>query len=80
MTQAPRKPIAAEAASLRPETLLVHGGTTRSQWGETSEALFLTQGFVYQSAEQAAARFLGEDRASSIRASPIRQSRCSRTG
>ncbi|MEZ5774830.1 MAG: O-succinylhomoserine sulfhydrylase [Hyphomicrobiaceae bacterium] len=61
MTQAPRKPIAAEAASLRPETLLVHGGTTRSQWGETSEALFLTQGFVYQSAEQAAARFLGED-------------------
>jgi O-succinylhomoserine sulfhydrylase len=46
---------------LAPETLLVHGGTMRSQWGETSEALFLTQGFVYASAEQAAARFTGED-------------------
>ncbi len=30
-----------------PETQLVHGGTLRSQFGETSEALFLTQGFVY---------------------------------
>ena len=36
-----------------PETQLVHGGTLRSQFGETSEALFLTQGFVYKSAEQA---------------------------
>ncbi|MFM1814905.1 MAG: hypothetical protein RLZ98_1600 [Pseudomonadota bacterium] len=40
-----------------PETLLVHGGTLRSQFGETSEALFLTQGFVYDTAEQAEARF-----------------------
>ena len=45
----------------RPETQLVHGGTLRSQFGETSEALFLTQGFVYTSAEQAEARFKGED-------------------
>ncbi len=45
----------------RPETELVHGGTMRSQWGETSEALFLTQGFVYDSAEQAEARFKQED-------------------
>lgn len=45
---------------LRPETQLVHGGTMRSQFGETSEAMFLTQGFVYDSAEQAAARFTGE--------------------
>jgi O-succinylhomoserine sulfhydrylase len=44
---------------LSPETRLVHGGTLRSQFGETSEALFLTQGYVYDSAEQAEARFLG---------------------
>ena len=44
-----------------PETLLVHGGTLRSNFGETSEAMFLTQGFVYQSAEQAEARFKDED-------------------
>lgn len=45
----------------RPETHLVHAGTLRSQFGETSEALFLTQGFVYDSAEQCEARFKGED-------------------
>ena len=38
-------------------TSAVHGGTKRSQWGEVSEALFLTQGFVYDSAEAAASRF-----------------------
>jgi len=43
----------------RPATELVHGGTLRSQFAETSEALFLTQGFVYASAEEAEARFLG---------------------
>ncbi|MCM2560734.1 O-succinylhomoserine sulfhydrylase [Lutimaribacter sp. EGI FJ00015] len=42
----------------KPRTKLVHGGTRRSQWGEVSEAIFLTQGFVYDSAEQAEARFL----------------------
>ncbi|WP_420324712.1 O-succinylhomoserine sulfhydrylase [Mameliella sp.] len=44
-------------------TNLVHGGTKRSQWGEVSEAIFLTQGFVYDTAEAAEARFLkaGED-------------------
>jgi len=45
----------------QPETELIHGGTMRSQWGETSEAVFLTQGFVYTSAEQAEARFKNED-------------------
>lgn len=45
----------------RPATKLVHGGTLRSQFGETSEAIFLTQGFVYESAEAAEARFKGED-------------------
>ncbi|WP_135501805.1 O-succinylhomoserine sulfhydrylase [Roseovarius aestuariivivens] len=44
-------------------TKLVHGGVRRSQYNEVSEALFLTQGFVYDSAEAAEARFLqaGED-------------------
>src|ERR1700754_1018529 len=49
------------AARYRPETRLVHSGTLRSQFGETSEALFLTQGFVYDTAEQCEARFKGED-------------------
>ena len=42
---------------LRPATRLVHGGTMRSQFGELSEALFLTQGYAYNSMEQAEARF-----------------------
>ena len=44
-------------------TRAVHSGTRRSQYGEVSEAIFLTQGFVYDTAEQAQARFeaLGED-------------------
>lgn len=40
-----------------PRTQAVHAGTRRSQYGEVSEAIFLTQGFVYDSAEQAAQRF-----------------------
>ena len=39
-------------------TKAVHGGTKRSQFGELSEAIYLTQGFAYDSAEQAEARFL----------------------
>ena len=44
-------------------TQMVHGGTRRSQYNEVSEAVFLTQGFVYDTAEQAEARFLkaGDD-------------------
>ena len=45
----------------RPATELVHGGTLRSQFGETSEAIFLTQGYVYENAEAAEARFKGDD-------------------
>jgi len=52
---------ALSTARYRPETRLVHSGTLRSQFGETSEALFLTQGFVYDSAEQCEARFKGDD-------------------
>ncbi len=44
---------------LSPATLLVHGGIARTQFAETAEALFLTSGFVYDSAEQAAATFAG---------------------
>jgi len=47
--------------SWRPATSLVHGGTMRSPFGETSEAMYLTQGFVYDNAEAAEARFNGED-------------------
>ena len=57
----PKAPPASSTARYRPETRLVHSGTLRSQYGETSEAMFLTQGFVYDSAEQCEARFKGED-------------------
>ncbi len=46
---------------LRPATQLVRGGQMRSGFDETSEALFLTSGFVYDSAEQAEATFLGTE-------------------
>lgn len=44
-----------------PETLLVHGGQLRTGFGETAEALFLTQSYVYETAEQAEARFKDEE-------------------
>ena len=44
----------------RPATRLVRGGCRRSPHGETSEALYLNSGFVYDDAEQAEARFEGE--------------------
>ena len=49
------------ARKLRPATQLVHGGILRSSFGENSEALFLTQSYVYDTAEQAERRFKGED-------------------
>jgi O-succinylhomoserine sulfhydrylase len=64
------KPSQAAAAKSNPsssdpswqsETLLVHAGVLRTAFGETSETLFLTQSFVYDSAEQAEARFKDED-------------------
>lgn len=61
MGSSDKKTISADPATWSPETQLVHGGSLRSQYGETSEALFLTQGFVYGSAEQAEARFKNED-------------------
>jgi O-succinylhomoserine sulfhydrylase len=44
-------------APLRASTRVVHGGTMRSQFAELSEALYLTQSFVYESAESAESRF-----------------------
>ncbi|WP_282603367.1 O-succinylhomoserine sulfhydrylase [Paracoccus sp. PARArs4] len=52
MTNSPDK-------KLHPRTEAVHHGTRRSQYGEMAEAIFLTQGFVYDSAAQAEARFEG---------------------
>lgn len=49
------------SANWRAATRLVHGGTSRSEFGETSEAMYLTQGFVYDSAEAAEARFSGDE-------------------
>jgi len=45
----------------KPATQAVRGGTARSEFGETSEALFLTSGYTYDNAAQAAARFTGEE-------------------
>ncbi len=44
----------------KPATQAVRGGTARSEWGETSEAMFLTSGYAYDCAGDAAARFAGE--------------------
>jgi O-succinylhomoserine sulfhydrylase len=43
-----------------PETLAVRGGLLRSNFGETAESIFLTQGYIYESAEQAEQAFAGE--------------------
>ncbi len=45
----------------QPETLAVRAGTVHSQFNEHSEAMFLTSSFVFDSAAQAAARFIGEE-------------------
>ena len=50
----------ASGAGFRPDTVAVRGGLSRSGFDETAEALFLTSGFVYQSAEQAEAAFKDE--------------------
>ena len=52
---------AKNAKEWKPRTRQVHSGSARSGFGETSEAIFLTSGFCYENAEQAAARFAGED-------------------
>lgn len=49
-----------DVSSLRPQTRLVRGGTLRSGFDETSEAIFMTSGYVYPSAEEAEAAFKGD--------------------
>jgi O-succinylhomoserine sulfhydrylase len=49
-----------DAAGLRPQTLAVRGGLLRSNFAETAEAIFLTQGYVYDDAAQAEGAFKGE--------------------
>ncbi|MBK7273919.1 MAG: O-succinylhomoserine sulfhydrylase [Actinomycetales bacterium] len=49
-----------EVRRWRPDTYAVRGGLTRSEFDETSEAVFLTSGFVYDSAQQAEAAFKDE--------------------
>lgn len=50
-----------DSPNYRPETLAVRAGQERSQFGEHSEALYLTSSFVFQNAAQAARRFSGEE-------------------
>ncbi|MBF0687657.1 MAG: O-succinylhomoserine sulfhydrylase [Cellulomonas sp.] len=49
-----------DRTTLRPDTLAVRGGLVRSEFGEMSEAVFLTQGYSYPTAAQAEAGFAGE--------------------
>jgi O-succinylhomoserine sulfhydrylase len=60
MSTIPGTSFAAGLEGLSLETLLVHGGTLRSGFGELSEAIFATQSYVYQSAEEAEERFKSE--------------------
>src|SRR5262249_55391933 len=53
-------PDALSLDGMSPETLLVHGGSLRSAFGEVSGAVFVTQSYVYPSAEEAEARFKSE--------------------
>jgi O-succinylhomoserine sulfhydrylase len=50
-----------KSRTYRPKTLAVRGGTKRTPYGETSEALFLTSGFAYDAPETAEARFKGDE-------------------
>ena len=50
-----------DSTGWRRRTKAVRGGTRRSEFGETSEAIFLTSGYAYSDAEQAEARFKGTD-------------------
>lgn len=56
----PVKKTQADVSKWRPQTRAVRGGQVRSNFDETSEALFLTSGYAYSSAEEAEATFKGE--------------------
>ena len=55
-----RKKPAPDTKKWKPQTRAVRGGLKRSSFDETSEALFLTSGYAYNSAEEAEATFKGE--------------------
>ena len=57
----PNKPSDPDPGQWETATKLVRGGLNRSMFGETAEALYLTQGFVYETAEQADQRFAGNE-------------------
>src|ERR1700761_9249294 len=57
----PNKPSDPDPGQWETATKLIRGGLNRSAFGETAEALYLTQGFVYETAEQADARFAGDE-------------------
>lgn len=57
MTEQRSNSISSKSAEWRPRTRMVHGGQLRSQFGETCEALYLTSGYVYESAEEAESAF-----------------------
>ena len=56
----PKKKAKADQSTWRPQTRAVRGGQLRSNFDETSEALYLTSGYAYSSAEEAEATFKGE--------------------
>lgn len=57
----PKESVMTSDQDYHAETALIHKGSNRSEWGETSEAMFMTSGYVYGSAEQAEARFAGDE-------------------
>ena len=59
-TNTPSTPSPKNPASLRPRTRMVHAGTARSGFDETCEAIFMTSGFVYGTAEEAEAAFAND--------------------
>ncbi|HWK45465.1 MAG TPA: O-succinylhomoserine sulfhydrylase [Stellaceae bacterium] len=61
MTRTPSSYPGDDAEPFGLDTTLVRGGLTRTEFGETSEAIFMTSGFVYESAGAAEARFAGDD-------------------
>jgi cystathionine beta-lyase/cystathionine gamma-synthase len=67
-------------AGWRPDTLAVRGGLARSDFDETAEALYLTQGYVYDSAAQAEAAFAGDIDRFIYSRTATRRSRSSRSG
>ncbi len=60
-TDPPTETPSGDQPQWRPQTLMVRGGLNRSEFGETSEAIFLTSGYIYDRAEDAEAAFKGEN-------------------